>query len=70
MLAPAVFVVACAAIVVNTVWGDPKTALRGTVLIAAGLPVFYWSRRKKPVAVSPALAVGDEKPLLHRSMPE
>jgi hypothetical protein len=65
-----VFVVACAAIVVNTVWGDPKTALRGTVLIAAGLPVFYWSRSRKPAAVPPALAVGDEEPLLHRSMPK
>jgi APA family basic amino acid/polyamine antiporter len=70
MLAPAVFVLACAAIVVNTVWGDPKTALRGTVLIAAGLPVFYWSRRRKPAAVSVALAVGDEKPPLHRGMPK
>jgi APA family basic amino acid/polyamine antiporter len=70
MLAPAVFVAACAAIVVNTVWGDPKTALRGTALIAAGLPVFYWSRRRKLPAVSAALAVGDEEPLLHRSMPE
>ena len=70
MLAPAVFVAACAAIVVNTVWGDPKTALRGTVLIAAGLPVFYWSRSRKPAAVPPALAVGDEEPLLHRSMPK
>jgi basic amino acid/polyamine antiporter, APA family len=70
MLAPAVFVAACAAIVVNTVWGDPRTALRGTALIAAGLPVFYWSRRRKPAAAPPALAVGNEKPLLHRSMPE
>ena len=70
MLAPAVFVAACAAIVVNTVWGDPRTALRGTVLIAAGLPVFYWSRRRKPVTAAPALTVGNEEPLLHRSMPE
>jgi len=70
MLAPAVFVIACAAIVVNTVWGAPKTALLGCLFIAAGLPVFYWSRWRKPVAVSPTLAVADEKPLLHRSMPE
>ncbi len=70
MLAPAVFVVACAAIVANAVWGDPKTALRGTVLIAAGLPVFYWSRRRKPPEVSPAPSVGDQKPLLPRSLPK
>jgi len=45
MLAPAIFVLACAAIVVNAVAGAPKTALVGILLIAAGLPVFFWSRR-------------------------
>ena len=49
MLAPAIFVLACAAIVVNAVVGAPKTALVGALLIAAGLPVFYWSRRSKLV---------------------
>jgi APA family basic amino acid/polyamine antiporter len=47
MLAPAIFVIACAAIVVNAVVGAPKTALVGCLLIAAGLPVFFWSRRRK-----------------------
>ncbi len=47
MTAPAIFVLACAAIVVNAVVGDPKTALVGSLLIAAGLPVFFWSRRGK-----------------------
>jgi len=70
MLAPAVFVVACGAIVVNAIWGAPKTALVGCLLIAAGLPVFYWSRRRRTVTVSPALVVRDEKSLLPRSMPE
>jgi basic amino acid/polyamine antiporter, APA family len=65
MLAPAAFVVPCAAIVINTIWGAPRTALIGTVLIVAGLPVFYWSRMRKPVPVPIA-----EGPLLHRSMPE
>ena len=46
MLAPALFVAACTAIVVNAVVGAPKTALLGALLIAAGLPVFFWSRRK------------------------
>ncbi len=47
MLAPAIFAVACAAIVVNAVVGAPKTALVGSLLIAAGLPVFFWSRRRQ-----------------------
>jgi APA family basic amino acid/polyamine antiporter len=64
MLAPAAFVIACAAIVVNDVVGDPKTALRGTVLIAAGLPVFYWSRLRKPAAapVPSSLPLAGEAP--------
>jgi basic amino acid/polyamine antiporter, APA family len=52
MTAPAAFVIACAAIVLNTVWGAPKTALLGCLLIAAGLPVFYWSRTKIQSLVS------------------
>ncbi len=46
MLAPAVFAIACAAIVVNGVVGAPKTSLVGMLVIAAGLPVFWWSRRR------------------------
>ena len=72
MLAPAAFVIPCAAIVANTVWGDPKTALRGCGLIAAGLPVFYWSKLRQPISgVTSALSVSGEEPqLLHRSMPD
>ena len=69
MLVPAVFVLACAAIVINSVWGAPKTALLGCLLISAGLPVFYWSRRRKPVVVSMPLP-GQDSHLLQRSMPE
>ena len=69
MAAPAIFVVACAAIVVNTVWGAPRTALVGCALIAAGLPVFYWSRQRRPLAVPVALD-GEPSQLLQRSMPE
>ena len=68
MLAPAVFVVACLAIVVNTIWGAPKTALLGCLLIAAGLPVFYWSRLRKPV-LAQSMAAKDSQ-LLPRSMPD
>jgi basic amino acid/polyamine antiporter, APA family len=53
MVAPAVFVLACMAIVLNSVWGAPKTASLGCLLIAAGLPVFYWSRsRRRRVALA------------------
>jgi basic amino acid/polyamine antiporter, APA family len=64
MLAPAAFVIACAAIVINDVVGDPKTALRGVVLIAAGLPVFFWSRHRKPAVSGLAIATvgGEESP--------
>jgi basic amino acid/polyamine antiporter, APA family len=47
MVAPAIFVIACGAIVINAVVGAPKTALVGCLLITAGLPVFFWSRRRK-----------------------
>ncbi|HLI63812.1 MAG TPA: amino acid permease [Terriglobales bacterium] len=70
MLAPAVFVVACAAIVMNSIWGAPKTSFIGTLLIAAGLPVFFWSRRRNPVPMSSPLKVGDQDPALPRSAPE
>jgi APA family basic amino acid/polyamine antiporter len=69
MLGPAIFVLACSAIVVNSIWGAPKTAFLGCLLIAAGLPVFYWSRRRKP-AVIPVPLAGQDSSLLPRSMPE
>ena len=68
MLAPAAFVLPCAAIVFNTIWGAPKTALIGCLLIVAGLPVFYWSRLRRGVDAS--VAVAQEPTLVHRSMPE
>ena len=47
--APALFVAASAAMVVNELWRNPVTSAAGVVLIAAGIPV-YWirSRRKNP----------------------
>jgi len=72
MLAPAIFVIACAAIEVNTLWRAPKTALLGCLLIAAGLPFFYWSRLRRPMAglASPLPASGEPPQLLARRMPE
>ncbi len=72
MLAPAAFVIPCAAIVANDIVGAPKTALVGCLLIAAGLPVFFWSRLRRP-ALAPIperLNNTDTCQLLSRSAPE
>lgn len=44
--APAVFVAASAAMTVNAVWREPAASGAGLILIAAGLPVYYWFRRR------------------------
>jgi APA family basic amino acid/polyamine antiporter len=46
--APAVFVAASAAMVVNSFWRDPGSSLVGVALIAAGAPVYYAIRRAPP----------------------
>ena len=45
-LAPLVFVVASLAMTVNSVWREPAASGAGLVLMAAGLPVYYWFRRR------------------------
>jgi APA family basic amino acid/polyamine antiporter len=42
---PTLFVAAAAAVVLSVIWADPRSALRGALLLAAGVPVFYWFRR-------------------------
>lgn len=44
---PVLFVMTAAAVVVSVVWADPGSALRGAVLLAAGIPVFYWFSRTR-----------------------
>ena len=46
LLAPVVFVVASAAMVINTVLDDPAVALLGSLLIASGYPLHVWCRRR------------------------
>ena len=41
-LLPVLFVAAAAAIVLSVVWADPESASRGALLLAAGIPLFYW----------------------------
>ena len=43
--APAIFVAASAAMVVNSFWRDPASSAAGAALIAAGIPVYYAIRR-------------------------
>ena len=30
------------AVVLSVIWADPQSALRGFVLLALGIPVYYW----------------------------
>lgn len=44
----AAFVLACAAVVVNTIYRYPSNSLVGAAIIAVGVPVyFFWSRKRK-----------------------
>ena len=42
------FVAVAAGVVLSVVWADRSSAWRGAVLLAAGIPVFYWFRRSAP----------------------
>jgi basic amino acid/polyamine antiporter, APA family len=43
--APALFIVACGAMVANELWRSPTTAAAGVGLIALGIPVYWMNRR-------------------------
>ena len=45
-LVPIAFVIVAIAVVASVVRADPASALRGAVLLAAGIPVFFWFRRR------------------------
>jgi basic amino acid/polyamine antiporter, APA family len=45
-VAPLVFAAACAAIVFNQIMFDPRESAIGLALVAAGLPVYAWWRRR------------------------
>ena len=44
--APAIFVIASAAMVVNSFWRDPGSSLAGAALIGVGVPVYYAIRAR------------------------
>jgi APA family basic amino acid/polyamine antiporter len=45
---PAVFVVACAVMVMNELWRSPGTSGAGLLIIAAGIPLYYLFKRRMP----------------------
>jgi basic amino acid/polyamine antiporter, APA family len=42
--APAIFVLASSVMVVNEMWRSPLTSMWGLVVIAAGVPIYWWMR--------------------------
>ena len=47
-LVPVAFCATAAAVVFSVIYADPSAAARGATLLAAGIPVFLWYRRKTP----------------------
>jgi APA family basic amino acid/polyamine antiporter len=45
--APAIFVVAGAVIVVNEMIRNPRPSAAGLLIIASGIPIYWWLRRKR-----------------------
>jgi APA family basic amino acid/polyamine antiporter len=43
--APAIFVIASAAMLANEIYRSPQTSAAGLAVIAAGVPVYWWMRR-------------------------
>jgi basic amino acid/polyamine antiporter, APA family len=53
-LVPALFVVACAAIVANQIAAEPRESAIGLLFVIAGLPVYYlWARDRRSRAAGP-----------------
>lgn len=55
--APALFVVASLVMVVSQVWSNPKTALAGLAVIAAGWPFYLIFGRRRPAPAPPRPSV-------------
>ena len=61
-VAPGVFVLASALIVLNAIWRSPRPSGAGVAIILAGLP-FYWYLRREGAGLNPA-SPGTEVPAL------
>jgi APA family basic amino acid/polyamine antiporter len=55
LIVPGIFVLASAALVLDTIMEAPRVALTGVLLIAAGIPVYALCRRRSSAAEEPAL---------------
>jgi APA family basic amino acid/polyamine antiporter len=49
--APATFVLVSVVVLGNEIWRTPQTSLAGIAVIAAGIPIYWWMRRKSPVVL-------------------
>ena len=57
---PAAFCLVAVAVVLSVIWADPQSALRGFVLLALGIPVYYWyASRPRPAPTDSRLTTGD-----------
>jgi APA family basic amino acid/polyamine antiporter len=45
-VAPAIYVIASALILLNGLWRDPGPTGAGAIIIALGIPVYFWFRRR------------------------
>jgi APA family basic amino acid/polyamine antiporter len=46
-LVPGAFSIIAAAVVLSVVYADPSSSARGALLLAAGIPVYYWYSRSR-----------------------
>lgn len=46
--APAIFVAASVAMLINEIWRSPGTSAAGLAIMAAGVPIYWWMRRRAP----------------------
>jgi basic amino acid/polyamine antiporter, APA family len=47
-VAPALFIVLSAAMVVNAIWREPGPALAGLIVMGCGIPLYFWLRLRQP----------------------
>lgn len=46
--APGIFVVTSAVMLLNEIWRSPRTSAAGLAIIAAGLPMYWWMKKRAP----------------------
>jgi hypothetical protein len=62
-VAPALFVLAAAVLVINEIASRPGSALAGLGIMAAGVPVYWWIRGNRTPASTEAVMASGETPL-------